>query len=177
MLTVHSGIYEGNRLSFVIGFVIIRWRKCRDMTCYIADNYTSLKFIKIPTVAGCNDNGPLGMITGTIEDWQITASSTYPQVCSGHKLYSLNSPNESRHSEFISCVADVYHCMMCCVGVGSRLPRAVRPHLSTQRSRLVRQVQVQLGVAPSWPWRRSEGQCSAVHIHSTSTSHIVLKVM
>lgn len=26
----------------------------------------------------CVTNGPLGMITGTIQDWQITASSTYP---------------------------------------------------------------------------------------------------
>ena len=28
---------------------------------------------------GCDYNGPLGMITGVIQDWQITASSTYPQ--------------------------------------------------------------------------------------------------
>ncbi|XP_050409625.1 lactadherin isoform X1 [Patella vulgata] len=27
----------------------------------------------------CITNGPLGMITGSIHDWQITASSTYPQ--------------------------------------------------------------------------------------------------
>ena len=27
----------------------------------------------------CKTNGPLGMITGEIKDWQITASSTYPQ--------------------------------------------------------------------------------------------------
>lgn len=27
----------------------------------------------------CDQNGPLGMITGQIQDWQITASSTYPQ--------------------------------------------------------------------------------------------------
>lgn len=29
-------------------------------------------------LTGCNNNGPLGMITGHIQDWQITASSTYP---------------------------------------------------------------------------------------------------
>ena len=29
-------------------------------------------------VVGCTNNGPLGMITGEIEDWQITASSNYP---------------------------------------------------------------------------------------------------
>ncbi|XP_076471901.1 lactadherin-like isoform X2 [Babylonia areolata] len=27
----------------------------------------------------CKTNGPLGMITGAVKDWQITASSTYPQ--------------------------------------------------------------------------------------------------
>ena len=26
----------------------------------------------------CAQNGPLGMISGDIQDWQITASSTYP---------------------------------------------------------------------------------------------------
>ena len=29
-------------------------------------------------VIACNSNGPLGLISGFIEDWQITASSTYP---------------------------------------------------------------------------------------------------
>jgi hypothetical protein len=27
----------------------------------------------------CNGNGPLGMINGDIQDWQISASSVYPQ--------------------------------------------------------------------------------------------------
>lgn len=28
---------------------------------------------------GCDDNGPLGMASGVIEDWQIASSSSYPQ--------------------------------------------------------------------------------------------------
>ena len=28
--------------------------------------------------AGCGESGPLGMISGEIQDWQITASSSYP---------------------------------------------------------------------------------------------------
>jgi len=28
--------------------------------------------------SGCANNGPLGMISGDIEDWQISASSSYP---------------------------------------------------------------------------------------------------
>jgi len=28
--------------------------------------------------ADCESSGPLGLITGALEDWQITASSTYP---------------------------------------------------------------------------------------------------
>jgi len=30
-------------------------------------------------ITDCSHNGPLGMITGEIQDWQVTASSTYPK--------------------------------------------------------------------------------------------------
>ena len=35
--------------------------------------------MNISVFPDCDQNGPLGMITGEIQDWQITASSTYPQ--------------------------------------------------------------------------------------------------
>ena len=35
-------------------------------------------YIVIGWCAGCLDFGPLGMITGSILDWQISASSVYP---------------------------------------------------------------------------------------------------
>ena len=40
--------------------------------------YSLLIFLFI-FVEGCTNNGPLGMISGGIEDWQITASSSYPK--------------------------------------------------------------------------------------------------
>ena len=36
-------------------------------------------FLSLVSVAKCDQNGPLGMITGDIQDWQVTASSTYPE--------------------------------------------------------------------------------------------------
>ncbi|XP_046567293.1 lactadherin-like isoform X1 [Haliotis rubra] len=36
-------------------------------------------FCGIALASVCTTNGPLGMITGTIKDWQISASSVYPQ--------------------------------------------------------------------------------------------------
>ncbi|XP_064601589.1 lactadherin-like isoform X2 [Liolophura sinensis] len=45
----------------------------------------------------CVNNGPLGMITGKIQDWQITASSTYPQEWDKHcheKYARIYLPNK-----------------------------------------------------------------------------------
>ena len=39
-----------------------------------------LRHCAVPCAAAdCEVNGPLGMITGEVQDWQISASSTYPQ--------------------------------------------------------------------------------------------------
>lgn len=46
--------------------------------------------------AGCNSNGPLGLISGDIEDWQISASSTYPSTWDAgcHQRYArVYQPN------------------------------------------------------------------------------------
>ena len=40
--------------------------------------FVSYKFMCESFAAACDSNGPLGLITGAVEDWQITASSTYP---------------------------------------------------------------------------------------------------
>lgn len=40
-------------------------------------NYNSYLHYRLIFV-GCTNNGPLGMISGDIEDWQISASSSYP---------------------------------------------------------------------------------------------------
>lgn len=48
---------------------------------FLAVNYVSgryLCYVNVFIFVGCEHNGPLGMITGSIQDWQITASSTYP---------------------------------------------------------------------------------------------------
>ena len=37
-----------------------------------------MKCLQLFSSPGCDINGPLGMISGEIQDWQITASSTYP---------------------------------------------------------------------------------------------------
>ena len=46
------------------------------------DIFKTFLFLTFPfyflLFAVCRTNGPLGMITGSIKDWQITASSTYP---------------------------------------------------------------------------------------------------
>ncbi len=53
----------GNHCSFITLLILE----------HILNTYTDCVF------SDCDQNGPLGMITGDIQDWQITASSTYPQ--------------------------------------------------------------------------------------------------
>ena len=41
--------------------------------------HTSNESLLLPPASSvCKTNGPLGMITGAISDWQISSSSTYP---------------------------------------------------------------------------------------------------
>lgn len=44
-----------------------------------SNNTTTTLFQSIGLFADCDHSVPLGMISGDIQDWQLSASSTYPQ--------------------------------------------------------------------------------------------------
>lgn len=56
---------------------VTEFRRLYCMPKYIQERTTILKIFFVLPV--CVTNGPLGMITGAIQNWQITASSTYPK--------------------------------------------------------------------------------------------------
>ncbi|XP_013385516.1 lactadherin isoform X2 [Lingula anatina] len=74
------------------------WGLARQMTRQMAKLYLVgvLLLGGIMSLEGCDHHGPLGMITGSIQDWQITASSSYPQEWDKgcHEKYArLYQPN------------------------------------------------------------------------------------
>lgn len=49
------------------------------------------------SAVGCVNNGPLGMISGDIEDWQVTASSSYPNEWDSDCHIKYGRPYVSGH--------------------------------------------------------------------------------
>lgn len=55
----------------MVAFAIVKMGDLNDVVVFTL-------LLLVAGIEGCEHNGPLGMITGSIQDWQITASSTYP---------------------------------------------------------------------------------------------------
>lgn len=79
---------EGERKSCrnAVGYLSLTEVHVNELNCYLSVIYADKKqvlffhwYLNLCAFLECADSGPLGMISGEIMDWQITASSSYPQ--------------------------------------------------------------------------------------------------